>query len=394
MTVGTQLVPPTRHVLEFGPESMFLCRSANRLVHAVGVAARLPTHRDGGWATLADRVRALLAEREPDGPDLVVGALPFAEQHPGELIMPTATRRDVGPTIAVDSDRGIGRMIRSREVPAPEVYRAGVAGALDSLRDGRLDKVVLARTVELTVDRMIDINTLLARLAARDPRAHTFAVRVPDQEDAGGATLIGASPELLVAKAGRVVRSHPLAGSAARSADPVEDRRRAEALAASAKDAREHAMVVDMIVEGLRPFCTKLAAPAPELVRTATMWHLGTRITGRLTDPTVGSVELATALHPTPAVCGWPTEPARSLIEEIEPFDRGHYTGTVGWSDTAGDGEWLVSLRCSEIRGAGIRLFAGAGVIAESDPAEELAETSAKLRTLYQALGLEGVDPR
>lgn len=377
--------------LEFGTTSVFLHRSAHRTVHARGVLARLPTHLDGGWETLADRVRACLAERGPGVPSLVVGALPFAADQPGELVLPASARRDDGQAAVPDPGGApaISGLIRRREIPEPSDYAEAVRTALRRIGEGTVTKVVLARTVELEVVS-IDIAVLASRLAARDPQAHTFAVRLPETGPDRRA-LVGASPELLVAKSGRTVTSHPLAGSAARCADPAEDRRRAEALLASAKNTHEHAVVVEMIAERLRPFCTALTVPsAPELVGTATMWHLGSRIHGRLIGPEVSAVDLATALHPTPAVCGTPTEGARSLIGLLESFDRGHYAGTVGWCDAAGDGEWVVALRCAEVGSASVRLFAGAGVVAGSDPAAELAETTAKLRTLHLALGLEG----
>jgi isochorismate synthase len=185
------------------------------------------------------------------------------------------------------------------------------------------------------------------------------------------------------------VTANPLAGSAARSDDPIEDGRRATMLLRSAKDRREHAAVVDAIVANLSPLCTNVRVPAePQLLPTATMWHLASPITASLRDPATSSLRLATALHPTPAVCGVPTERARSLIGELEPFDRGFYAGMVGWCDACGDGEWVITIRCGEVASDSLRLYAGAGIVAGSEPESELAETSAKFRTLLSALGL------
>ncbi|WP_131769163.1 isochorismate synthase, partial [Candidatus Protofrankia californiensis] len=268
------------------------------------------------------------------------------------------------------------------------------------------------------------VGTVLRALAANDPGCYVFAADIPAGPTipagpatgpgaagstatgrihttggihasggtgrASARTLLGASPEMLVSRSGRLVVTNPLAGSAARSPDPAEDHRRAQNLLTSAKDVREHAVVVNAVVSTLRPYCLDLDVPArPSLIRTATMWHLSTRISGWLADPQVSSLTLATALHPTPAVCGWPAAAARRAIAEIEPFDRGHYTGLVGWCDASGDGEWAVAIRCAEADENSLTLFAGAGIVPGSQPSDELAETSAKFRTLLTAMGVD-----
>lgn len=119
------------------------------------------------------------------------------------------------------------------------------------------------------------------------------------------------------------------------------------------------------------------------------MWHLSTRVVGELKDSSTSSLQLATALHPTPAICGTPTDLARASIRALEPFDREFYTGMVGWMDAAGDGEWVVTIRCAEVEGRLLRLFAGAGIVPESIPDEELAETSAKFQTMLRAMGMD-----
>jgi isochorismate synthase len=185
------------------------------------------------------------------------------------------------------------------------------------------------------------------------------------------------------------VGAAPLAGSAARSPDPAEDQRRASALLVSAKDRHEHAIVADAVAAALRPYCRHLDVPAaPSLRHTRTMWHLASHISGELADPSMSALALACALHPTPAVCGDPLPLARAAIAEIEPFDRGFFTGMVGWCDASGDGEWAVTIRCAEVADRSLRLFAGAGIVAGSDPEHELAETTAKLQTMLDALGI------
>lgn len=252
-----------------------------------------------------------------------------------------------------------------------------------------LKKVVLSRS--LTLDARLDLAALLRRLAGRNLLGYTFAI---DLADAPGQrrTLIGASPELLLARYGRQVVSHPLAGSIPRSADAAEDQRRAEGLLRSGKDRHEHALVVDAVAAALRPFCRQLQVPtAPTLLATPTMWHLGTEVRGELADPATTALTLALALHPTPAVCGHPTAGARDFIAEVEGFDRRFFAGLVGWCDAAGDGEWAVTLRCAEVGEHSATLYAGAGIVAGSEPALELLETSAKLRTMLGAMDLESV---
>jgi isochorismate synthase len=273
-------------------------------------------------------------------------------------------------------------------VPEPGRYVRGVRDALAELASGALRKVVLARALD--VHATIDVPVTLRELVRGDPDAYAFALALPPAAGGGARTLLGASPELLVSRRGNDVVAHPLAGSAPRSAYAAEDARRATALLASAKDRREHAFVVVAVREALRPLCGALTVPRqPALVRTGAMWHLGTRIAGRLADPSLTSLAVAEALHPTPAVCGTPVAAALAAIRRIEPFERGFYGGAVGWCDLHGDGEWVVAIRCAEVGEDALRLYAGAGIVPGSDPEAELAETAAKSRTLLRAMGLE-----
>ena len=325
-------------------------------------------------------VDTALATADPDA--VVVGAIPFAPNAAAALSLATSVRHGAAPVAGVSRPLGIGAY-RVTPDPQPSVYLDAVRKALRHIEGGDVSKVVLARRLLVTTEAPIDVPAALRSLANRDPRGHSFAVELP------GRTLIGASPELLVARHGTTVTANPLAGSAARSDDPIEDGRRATLLLRSAKDRREHAAVVDAIVANLRPLCTDIGVPAePQLLPTATMWHLASPITASLRDPATSSLRLAGALHPTPAVCGVPTGRARSLIGELEPFDRGFYAGMVGWCDARGDGEWVITIRCGEVAGDSLRLYAGAGIVAGSEPEAELAETSAKFRTLLSALGL------
>src|SRR5215210_6650144 len=224
-------------------------------------------------------------------------------------------------------------------------------------------KVVLARTIEVTAGRRLDPRLLAGRLRAVDPDAYTFAAPTED------GVLVGASPELLVSRRGSEVVSNPLAGSAPRSGDPEEDRANADALIASAKEREEHAIVVDAVAETLGPFCVELTwDPEPVLRETPNVWHLSTRFHGVLREPPPTALDLVAAMHPTPAVAGAPREAALGAIAELEPFDRGRYAGPVGWVDADGDGEWAIALRCAQVSGNQARAFAGAGIVAGSEP--------------------------
>jgi menaquinone-specific isochorismate synthase len=198
---------------------------------------------------------------------------------------------------------------------------------------------------------------------------------------------VGATPELLVARHGDVVRSHPMAGTAPRSADPSTDARLAATLLASTKDREEHRITIDMVHDTLLPWCSYLDEEAePSIVAMANVQHLATMVEGRLSAPAASVVELMTALHPTPAVCGYPRQSALDLIRQHEALDRGAYAGPVGWVDAAGNGEWAVGIRSAQLDGNLARLVAGVGVLPDSDPDAELAETRAKLQALLNAI--------
>jgi isochorismate synthase len=246
---------------------------------------------------------------------------------------------------------------------------------------GRLDKVVLARRVELRSPVELDVPNALRRLAAAGPESTTFAFA------RGGATFLGATPERLVRTDGRAFRTVAIAGSAPRGADPAEDDRLAAALLADDKEREEHAVVVEMLRASLAPLAATLdVAPGPGVLRLRHVQHLVTPVAGRLRDE-AGLLALAARLHPTPAVGGEPREPALDLIAEHEGFERGWYAGPVGWVGADGDGELMVALRSGIVTGQAATLFAGCGIVADSDPAREWEESRMKLRPVASALG-------
>ncbi len=266
-------------------------------------------------------------------------------------------------------------------VPSPWAYKEAVRTATQEIRTGELRKVVLARQIRVEAGRVLDPLLLAARLRAVDPDAYTFVAPT------SLGIMVGASPELLVSKHGAEIRSNPLAGSAPRSGDPDEDRANAAALSDSDKDREEHAIVVEAVAEMLGAFCEELHwDPEPVLLPTANVWHLSTRFHGVLRDAATDVLQLVAALHPTPAVGGWPREAALDAIQRLEPFERGSYAGPVGWMDAEGDGEWAIALRCAELEGDRATLFAGAGIVADSDPEAELDETERKFRAFLDSL--------
>ena len=262
----------------------------------------------------------------------------------------------------------------------PAHYEEAVARAVQRIRAGELEKVVLAREVEVLAPREHDPGAVLGLLRAEFPSCYVFAV------GRGEATFVAASPELLVRREGQRASTVALAGSIGRSADPAVDDHLGERLLRSDKDREENAIVARRIARTLRRHSVWVtAASEPVLVRVANIQHLGTPIRAQLAGA-VPAIELAGALHPTPAVGGEPRDAATELIPALEGIDRGWYAGTVGWTDPGGDGEFCVALRCALLRGSLARLYAGCGIVRDSDPAAELAETEVKLAALLPAL--------
>lgn len=262
----------------------------------------------------------------------------------------------------------------------PSHYEEAVARALQRIHARELEKIVLARDVEVHAPTEHDPGAVLGILREAFPSCYVFAV------GRGDATLIAASPELLVRRDGQRASTVALAGSSRRSADPAIDEHLGEQLLRSDKDREENEIVVRRIAQALRPHSVWVtAAPEPALVRVANIIHLGTPIRAQLAAP-LGAIELAGVLHPTPAVGGEPWAVAEPLIPALEGLDRGWYAGAVGWSDAAGDGEFCVALRCALVRGRLAYLYAGGGIVRDSDPVAELAETEVKLGALLPVL--------
>ena len=295
-------------------------------------------------------------------------------------------------TIGVDSHLPAGRdpSVASPPVPPLDVTFADgalsgvrwstvVTRAVERINAGEMDKVVLARDLAVNASSAIDPRWLLQRLAERYDTTWVFAVD----------GLVGATPELLVRLEKGLVTSRVLAGTIRRSGDDNHDLALAASLARSSKDLEEHEYAVRSVAESLAPHCSSINVPeSPFVLHLSNVMHLATDVAGVLTDGAT-SLALAASLHPSAAVCGTPRPVADAAISELEQMDRGRYAGPVGWMDAAGDGEWGIALRCGALDAADpkrIRLFAGCGVVAGSDPASELAESDAKFVPMRDAL--------
>ncbi len=256
-----------------------------------------------------------------------------------------------------------------------------VARCVESIRAGDVQKVVLARDLFAHAPEPLDLRTILARLIERYPMTWTYLVD----------GMVGATPELLVRLSDGLVTSRVLAGTISVDPNHTDPLAKATELARSRKDLDEHDFAVQSVAEALQPFCRATNVPdAPSVLPLPNVLHLATDITG-VADDDVTALQLAAALHPSAAVCGTPTHLAGDAIAELESMDRGRYAGPVGWVDAQGNGEWAIALRGGHVAPdtpERIRLFAGAGIVADSDPRSELHETRAKFLPMLEALGV------
>lgn len=292
-----------------------------------------------------------------------------------------------GADAATDVDPDVPEPLPRRAVPrvafeprglAPDAYRAAVADAVQRIESGDLAKVVLARELVGRLDEGAGLRAVLDRLTEDYPDTWVFAVD----------GLIGASPETLVRVDHGTVSARVLAGTASRGAGEASDRERAAQLATSPKDRDEHALAVASAVKRLAPHTARLdASPEPFTLQLPNLWHLATDLKGTLGDGST-SLDLVRAVHPTAAVAGTPRTLALATLAELEGFDRGRYAGPVGWVDGDGDGEWAIALRCAEVDDDGsVTAYAGCGIVHDSVPDDEFAETLMKFRPIVEAFG-------
>ncbi|MDE3203019.1 MAG: isochorismate synthase [Acidobacteriota bacterium] len=358
----------------------------------------------GALADVSHLLRRISREDDlglPGTGPLVVGALPFDPSAPGHLVVPEVIygrrgRQGWVTTIGRPGAGGTATPGGGPPAPAPEPpasppdrfelvptmshaeWKDVVSDAVARIEAGELTKVVLARRIDILANRPFVLSDVLERLGALYPSCMVFSVE----------GFVGASPELLVRRDGPQVECHPLAGTVARSGDVRGDEILVARLMDSPKIRREHRLVVEAIAAALAPYCEEMDVPEqPSVLGLRNVSHLATRLTGRLSNGQRPSVlELAARIHPTPAVGGLPTEEAIRYIQKVEGFDRGRYAGPVGWMDADGNGSFALGIRSAELDGATARIYAGNGIVAGSDPSDELAETQLKLQALLAAL--------
>ncbi|HWX95514.1 MAG TPA: isochorismate synthase [Solirubrobacteraceae bacterium] len=317
--------------------------------------------------TLGVRLTLAMLASADDLPEELLGAL---ERRLAELQVRDLPLLDPSPA---------GRFQVASAMP-PEHFEAAVARATELIAGGTMEKIVLAREVQVHAPRDHDAAAVFGVLREEFPSCFVFCV------GRGDATLVAASPELLVRREGHRVSTLALAGSTRRSADPAVDDHLGEQLLRNESYREEHAIVARRIERMLRPHAIWVAvASEPELVRIANIQHLATPIRAQLAAP-MDALDLAGLMHPTPAVGGEPLSRAAPLIPALEGLDRGWYSGPVGWTDATGDGEFCVALRCALLRGPLARCYAGNGIVRDSDPSAELAETEVKLSALLPLL--------
>ncbi|MDW5596764.1 isochorismate synthase [Conexibacter stalactiti] len=335
-----------------------------------------------GFAPASLHVPRISFARRGGDVRLTVAALATPDDDPAQLLAAIEQRLEglrAASALPLLDPAPAGRYEVVSAMP-PEHYEGAVVRATERIKAGELEKVVLAREVQVHAPVAHDPGAVFGALRDGFPGCFVYAV------GRGASTFLGATPELLVRRDGERASTVALAGSTRRSADPAVDDHLGEALMRSDKDRGEQAIVTRRIARALRPHALWVtAAPEPVVVRVANIQHLATPIRAQLSKP-LGAIALADVLHPTPAVGGEPFATAERLIPQLEGFDRGWYAGPVGWTDANGDGELCVALRCALLRGPVAHCYAGVGVVRDSDPAAELAETEIKLQALLPVL--------
>lgn len=327
--------------------------------------------------------------------EMIVGAIPFDTSLRAALCEPESIVRSEGPLEPPAIYRGkiASESLKVRSVSpvvSRDAFHATVMSAINTIRMTRLQKIVLARPVDIEFEEPAEPLLVAARLIDLSANRDGYAVDLgtTGRKDDKSTMFVGSSPEVLIRRKGMTITAFPMAGSAARSSDRFETEMAAAKLADSRKNLAEHKFVVDHYRRILEPLCSTLEiADEPQIHLTSEMIHLGTPIKGELKDPQFSALDLALMLHPTPAVGGTPTPDAIRIIEDSEE-PREFYAGLVGWCDASGDGEYMVAIRCCVIDGERARAWAGGGVVADSQPSEETRETTAKLQTVLRALNV------
>lgn len=384
-------------------------RSPSRTLVAQGEAARIELGERSGWADDVRAVTDALGAIEREGPDrdpasgpVAFCAFPFDRRRPATALIPEVIRgrdaaraswlttiRPTGDASAADTpappspasprplddDEPIELQLRATTSDAE--WKAKVVEMTARMAEGQLEKAVLFRELELQSSAPLNAAALYRHLLPTAPAGYVFCID----------GFVGASPELLVSRIDDTVRAQPMAGTLPRSGDPKTDMAHAGELLRSEKLRHEHAVTILRAHDALLGWCSYLdAQPEPRVVEAGAVLHLATLVEGRLSHPVPSVLDLVAALHPTPAVGGWPLEPALALIDELEGLDRDRVGGAAGWVDADGNGEFAVAIRSALLDGHRARLLAGVGIVADSDPEEELEETRAKFSAVLPHL--------
>ncbi|MCS4489636.1 MULTISPECIES: isochorismate synthase MenF [unclassified Corynebacterium] len=345
----------------------FIFISPEENLSAHGIAQKFSTVHDG-------------IDYLNNGGEIVLGALSFHPDRTPYLFAPDSFQfSSTTPTLTEQESLTV---VSVTDSPSPSQHYESINRAIGDIKAGKVDKIVLSRAQRYRLLHEPHPEAILARYMHSAGTGYGYLSAVGN-----GEYFVGPSPEILLLKRGKSFISLPLAGTAPRSEDSTIDNQRAELLKNSHKDHIEHAYVTEGLREILAPLSRTLDIPRhPSLIRTTHTWHLGTRIQGELKE-NMTALELASLLHPTAAVNGYPKNRALEILKEREP-DRGFYAGTVGWSDRHGNGEWRVAIRSALIGGRDVTAYAGGGIVADSVAAEELAETSTKLGPIRAVLNL------
>ena len=396
LSVRTESITDPGDLLPFASASnpLVFLRSGEGIV-GVGEAVRLtfsgPTRvadAAAAWRSLSSAAVVIDEVGLPGSGLVAFGSFAFADHSASDsvLVVPSVTigrRNGVAWITTVDAAEpavpsALGAGFDVRFMPGaqgPALFGAAVRNAVAAIARGEVSKVVVARDLVGTLPDNADLRRPLAALSTRYADTFTFAVD----------GLLGASPETLVRAIGGAVSARVLAGSAARGVDAESDALAAATLAESAKDLGEHDFARASVLDALAPFAEIEPGDAgPFTLQLPNLWHLASDIAATLTGE-ASALDLVGALHPTAAVAGTPTSVATDLIAELEPFDRGRYAGPVGWVDATGDGEWAIALRCAQVSGTTVTAYAGAGIVGDSDPVRELAETTLKFAPITEA---------
>ncbi|URO00357.1 isochorismate synthase EntC [Leclercia adecarboxylata] len=390
--MDTSLAEDVQHTATRLSKDSFFFMSPYRSFTTSGCFARFSTPAVGGddpASPFQQQLHQAFANAKAAGISnpVMVGAIPFDTRQPSSLFIPEQWQPFARPArqqSARYATHSAPLTVKSRtEIPAQLAFEEMVARAAALTATPRVNKVVLSRLIDIATTENIDSSALLEKLIAQNPASFNFHVPLED-----GGVLLGASPELLLRKEGAHFSSLPLAGSARRQPDDILDREAGNKLLASEKDRHEHELVTQAMKAVLAPRSHQLTMPAsPQLVTTPTLWHLATPVEGEAREHE-NALTLACLLHPTPALSGFPHLAAKALIAELEPFDRELFGGIVGWCDSEGNGEWVVTIRCARIQANSVRLFAGAGIVPASSPVAEWRETGVKLTTMLNVFGL------